>query len=127
MDDHEWLAERFEEHRTRLRAVAYRMLGSLRRGGRRRPGSLGAGCPSLPRGRARWGLRPTGRTLFYSRLGLETRPALINGAAGGISIRDGRLFSIMGVTVKGGKIVEMDILADPERLSRLDPTILDDG
>jgi len=25
----EWLAERFEEHRTHLRAVAYRMLGSL--------------------------------------------------------------------------------------------------
>src|SRR6187399_2526501 len=29
MDDRDWLAERFEEHRTRLRAVAYRMLGSL--------------------------------------------------------------------------------------------------
>ncbi len=29
MDEHEWLAERFEENRTRLRAVAYRMLGSL--------------------------------------------------------------------------------------------------
>jgi DNA-directed RNA polymerase specialized sigma24 family protein len=29
MDDHEWLAERFEEHRAHLRAVAYRMLGSL--------------------------------------------------------------------------------------------------
>src|SRR5918995_4935644 len=29
MDEHDWLAERFEEHRTRLRAVAYRMLGSL--------------------------------------------------------------------------------------------------
>jgi RNA polymerase sigma-70 factor (ECF subfamily) len=29
MDDHELLAERFEEHRIRLRAVAYRMLGSL--------------------------------------------------------------------------------------------------
>src|SRR6478672_4668647 len=29
MDDHEWLAERFEQHRSRLRAVAYRMLGSL--------------------------------------------------------------------------------------------------
>ncbi len=28
MDDHEWLAERFEHHRTHLRAVAYRMLGS---------------------------------------------------------------------------------------------------
>jgi hypothetical protein len=29
MDEREWLAERFEEHSTRLRAVAYRMLGSL--------------------------------------------------------------------------------------------------
>ena len=29
MDDNEWLADRFEEHRARLRAVAYRMLGSL--------------------------------------------------------------------------------------------------
>jgi DNA-directed RNA polymerase specialized sigma24 family protein len=29
MDEREWPAERFEEHRTRLRAVAYRMLGSL--------------------------------------------------------------------------------------------------
>jgi DNA-directed RNA polymerase specialized sigma24 family protein len=29
MDEPDWLAERFEEHRTRLRAVAYRMLGSL--------------------------------------------------------------------------------------------------
>src|SRR5919197_5258163 len=29
MDDRDWLAERFEEQRTRLRAVAYRMLGSL--------------------------------------------------------------------------------------------------
>jgi DNA-directed RNA polymerase specialized sigma24 family protein len=29
MDDQQWLSERFEEHRTRLRAVAYRMRGSL--------------------------------------------------------------------------------------------------
>src|SRR6059058_4095344 len=29
MDDRDWLAERFEQHRRRLRAVAYRMLGSL--------------------------------------------------------------------------------------------------
>ena len=29
MDERDWLGERFEEHRTRLRAVAYRMLGSL--------------------------------------------------------------------------------------------------
>ena len=29
MDERDWLAERFEAHRTHLRAVAYRMLGSL--------------------------------------------------------------------------------------------------
>jgi DNA-directed RNA polymerase specialized sigma24 family protein len=29
MDEHEWLAERFEENRTRLRSIAYRMLGSV--------------------------------------------------------------------------------------------------
>jgi hypothetical protein len=30
------------------------------------------------------------------------------------------LFSVLGFTVAGGKIVEINILADPERLSRLD-------
>src|SRR6266704_2018204 len=29
MDENEWLADRFEEHSAHLRAVAYRMLGSL--------------------------------------------------------------------------------------------------
>src|SRR5690242_13382940 len=29
METHDWLAERFEEHRTHLRAVAYRILGSI--------------------------------------------------------------------------------------------------
>src|SRR6058998_2567906 len=29
MNEHEWMAERFEQHRSHLRAVAYRMLGSV--------------------------------------------------------------------------------------------------
>jgi RNA polymerase sigma factor (sigma-70 family) len=66
-----------------------------------------------------------GQALFYSRLGLLVQPALVNGTAGAVSILDGQPFSIGGVTVKGGKIVEIDILADPERLRLLDLTILD--
>jgi hypothetical protein len=40
MDEQRLLAGRFETHRGRLRAVAYRMLGSLFRGRRRRSGSV---------------------------------------------------------------------------------------
>jgi RNA polymerase sigma factor (sigma-70 family) len=58
----------------------------------------------------------------YSQLGLVMHPVLINGVAGMVSTRDGRPFSVGAVTVRGGRIVEMDILADPERLSRLDLT-----
>ena len=61
----------------------------------------------------------------YSRLELVMQPALVNGAVGVVSMRDGEPFSVGGFTVKGGRIVEMDILADPERLRELDLTILD--
>jgi RNA polymerase sigma factor (sigma-70 family) len=67
-----------------------------------------------------------GQALFYARLGLVMKPALINGVAGVVSILDGEPYSIGAVTVRGGKIVEMDILADPERVRRIDLTILDD-
>jgi RNA polymerase sigma factor (sigma-70 family) len=67
-----------------------------------------------------------GQAAFYSRLGLAMRPALVNGAAGIVTMRDGRPFSVGGFTVSGGKIVEIDFLADPERLDQLDFSILDD-
>jgi RNA polymerase sigma-70 factor (ECF subfamily) len=62
----------------------------------------------------------------YSQLGLVVQPALVNGTAGAVSTRDGEPFSIGGIIVRGGRIVEIDILADPERIRRLDLTILDD-
>jgi RNA polymerase sigma factor (sigma-70 family) len=60
----------------------------------------------------------------YSQLGLLVRPALVNGAVGLVSTRDGVPFAVAGFTVRDGKIVEIDILADPERLGQLDLTIL---
>jgi RNA polymerase sigma factor (sigma-70 family) len=67
-----------------------------------------------------------GQALTYSRLGLSVQPALVNGAVGAVSTRDGELFSVGGFTIRGGKIVEIDILADPERLRRIDLTALDE-
>src|SRR5436190_12857624 len=66
-----------------------------------------------------------GQAVTYSQLGLVMQPVLINGAVGLVTTREGRPFSIQGFTVRGGKIAEMDILADPERLSQLDLTVLD--
>jgi RNA polymerase sigma factor (sigma-70 family) len=66
------------------------------------------------------------QALGYSGLGLLMRPALINGAAGLVSTRDGEPFSVGGFTTRGRKIVAMDVLADPRRLRELDLTILDD-
>ena len=65
------------------------------------------------------------QALGYAAMGLEMRPALINGVLGAVAFRDGEPFSVGAVTVRNGKIVELDFLADPERLRRLDLTILD--
>ncbi len=67
-----------------------------------------------------------GQTLTFSRLSPFVRPALVNGAAGVVVAPRGRPFAVMGFTLRRGKIVEIDVLADPARLRRLDPAILDD-
>jgi len=57
----------------------------------------------------------------FSKLGLSTQMVLVNGNIGVVSrLPDGRVLSVIGFTIAGGKVVEMDILADPDRLSRLD-------
>ena len=63
--------------------------------------------------------------LSFADLGLYIQPTLVNGAAGTVSLRDGRPFSVAGFTVRGGRITEIDVLADPERLGRLDLTLLE--
>ncbi len=67
------------------------------------------------------------RALSFSRMDLVAQPALINGAAGAVSLKDGEPFSIAAVTVRDGRIVELDFVSDPEILARLDLTLLDAG
>jgi hypothetical protein len=73
--ERELLAEQFEASRSRLRAVAYRMLGSV-----------SDGC---------------------------------------CRHRVGGPFAVMACTVRDGRVAEIDILADPDRLMALDLTELD--
>jgi RNA polymerase sigma-70 factor (ECF subfamily) len=64
------------------------------------------------------------QAIMWSRADLTFKRALINGAAGLVSLRDGKPFSVAAVSVRGGRIVELDILADQERMDRLDLTVL---
>ena len=66
------------------------------------------------------------QALMFRRMGEFARPALVNGAPGLVTAPEGKPFSVLGFTIARGKIVEMDILADPERLRELDLTVLDD-
>jgi RNA polymerase sigma factor (sigma-70 family) len=59
-------------------------------------------------------------TATFSKLYPFVRPALVNGAAGAVVAPGGRLFSVMGFTVSGGRITAIDSLVDPERLARLE-------
>lgn len=49
----------------------------------------------------------------------ELHPALVNGAVGVVITLHGRPFAVMGFTVAGGRIVEIDAIADPERVRRM--------
>src|SRR5919108_137688 len=208
MDEREWLTDRFEQHRSHLRAVAYRMLGSVTeaddalqearlrirdqdptsvenmqawlttivgrvslnmlrsRASRHEelPGHVPD--PDLARQRQvvdaffaasrdgdfdalvamldpdvelridggelrqeaslvlRGAAAVTGHTATYSKLYPFVRPALVNGTAGAVVAPHGRPFSVMAFTVTNGRITQIDALIDPERLARLDLSIL---
>lgn len=67
-----------------------------------------------------------GQALMWARVDLTRQRALVNGAAGMIMYLDGKPFSICAVTVKNGRLAELDFLADPERIAQLDLTVLND-
>jgi RNA polymerase sigma-70 factor (ECF subfamily) len=67
-----------------------------------------------------------GQALAFQRFSGFARPALVNGAAGVVTALDGQPLAVMGFSIMRGRIVEIDILADPERLRRLDLTVLGD-
>ncbi len=58
---------------------------------------------------------------LFSKSSLSHQIVLVNGSLGLLARRaDGRPFSVIGFTIANGRIAEMNILADPERLGRLD-------
>jgi hypothetical protein len=86
--------------------------------GTRRPGA-----PRLVRGAA-----AVARQAFAGVLpDAELHPVLVNGAPGVVVTVRGRPFAVMGFTVVGPTIVEIDAIADPDRVSPMTATVLGAG
>jgi RNA polymerase sigma-70 factor (ECF subfamily) len=56
----------------------------------------------------------------FASLNRFARPVLVNGGPGFMVVRNGVPLAVMAITVQDGKITEMDVLADPDRLGQLD-------
>ena len=62
-----------------------------------------------------------GQAATFSNLASSSQVVLVNGSIGVLARRpDGHLVAVLGFTIADGKVVEIDILADPDRLRRLD-------
>ena len=64
-----------------------------------------------------------GQALTFRQFAATATRVLVNGVPGGVAwAPDGRPVAVLAMTVKGGRIVAIEVLADPDRLSRLDLT-----
>jgi len=61
-----------------------------------------------------------GQAVGFARFAPFAHPALVNGAAGVLVTTGGRALSVMAFTVRAGRILRIEVLADPERLAGLD-------
>jgi DNA-directed RNA polymerase specialized sigma24 family protein len=151
MGDLDLLAERFEAERTRLRAVAYRMLGSvgeaedavqeawfrLERSDLSEVRNLPAwlttvvGRVCLDQLRTRRSRREDALECHVpdpvvGELGVvdPEQQALLADSVGLVGVPEDRAYSVMGVTVRDGRITEINLLADPDRLAGIDVSFL---
>lgn len=84
----------------------------------------GAGAPGAPReirGAANWARG----AVAFSRLARFVQPALVNGDVGLVFASGGKLSRALSFTIVNGKIVDVEIIADRQRLQQLDVAVLD--
>ncbi|HEX6389371.1 MAG TPA: sigma factor-like helix-turn-helix DNA-binding protein, partial [Solirubrobacteraceae bacterium] len=56
--------------------------------------------------------------MAFAKLGMDVRHARVNGGPGWVALRDGEVYAIVGLTLREGRIVAIDVLRDPARLAR---------
>jgi hypothetical protein len=66
------------------------------------------------------------QALTFSRRARYGQLALVNGAVGIVVAPRGRLALVLSLTVRDWKILEIDVIADPDRLRHLELAVLND-
>lgn len=66
------------------------------------------------------------QAIAFSRLIRFVQPALVDGEVGAVTALPGRVFRALRFTMLNGRIAEIDVVADPERLDQLPIAVLDD-
>jgi len=84
----------------------------------------GAARPAIS-AQVRGALEVARRAAMWSHVDLVMYPALVNGAVGAVVTRGDVVFTVVSILVRNGKIAEMDFFADPDRIARLDLTMID--
>ncbi|MFF9628588.1 sigma factor-like helix-turn-helix DNA-binding protein [Streptomyces fradiae] len=64
------------------------------------------------------------QAVIFARLAEAAHLVLVNGAPGVMAVAEGRVISVMSFTVRGGRVTALDVLTDPDRLTRLGLTAL---
>jgi RNA polymerase sigma factor (sigma-70 family) len=64
------------------------------------------------------------QTIAIASISAPKHPVLVNGAAGVVITLAGQPIAVMGFTVSGGKIVEINSITDPDRIRQLDLSVL---
>ncbi|WP_404962084.1 sigma-70 family RNA polymerase sigma factor [Streptomyces sp. 147326] len=84
-------------------------------GGALRPGLVRRGAADV-----------ASQAITFARFAAAAHPVLVNGIPGVVATAEGRAISVMAFTIQDGRITALDILTDPERLARIDLSVLED-
>jgi RNA polymerase sigma-70 factor (ECF subfamily) len=65
------------------------------------------------------------QSMLFRQFAETSTRVLVNGVPGGVAwAPDGSPFAVLALTVKGGRVIALDVLADPDRLPQLDLTLV---
>ncbi|MFG2486033.1 MULTISPECIES: sigma-70 family RNA polymerase sigma factor [Streptomyces] len=67
------------------------------------------------------------QAITFARFAEAAHPVLVNGVPGVVAMAEGRALSVMAFTIQDGRITALDILTDPERLARIDLSVVQGG